>query len=511
MADPASLTLGILGVAGLFSVCVQCFDMVQMGRSRNRDFEILHTKLDVQKVRFLIWGEAVGLVGSVATSEDLNLLDIRPTVEKVLKCIHLLFTDSEKLTSRYGILKEGNIFKAVTSTGNQGSVFKRTFARFHRQISLRTHEISISRSARWVIDDEKKFRSLVQDLRDLIDDLEGLTKSAQFFQRQREIVTYEIESISDTPSLELLHDASIGEDQEISDVASGRLSLARNESVGLPSVLSSIINSLSINETFYTAPSCHEARETFDDFDAPEAGGASISAIPQNMRIMKEYACQDLKRGTTDAVSIVTQDVGQRIKHIKLVDEEYTKYVCRTFPSGSAHRSRRVIRELQTFGERYSTTYCSLRPIGNDIFHLLGSFEGPPGSPYEGGIFYISIDIADDYPLQAPKFQFLTKIYHPNIDARGKICLDVLESRWSPSQILGTSLLSIQSLLCDPNLEDPLVPEIAATFIKDFDTYNTNARSYTIKYAQAGPPNIPGVMQTMSDLPSLLEASHTQK
>ena len=91
---------------------------------------------------------------------------------------------------------------------------------------------------------------------------------------------------------------------------------------------------------------------------------------------------------------------------------------------------------------------------------------GPNDSPFQGGIFNLSIHFPTDYPFKPPIifFNFITKIYHPNISSSGSICLDILKQQWSPALTINKILLSICSLLTDPNPDDPLVPEAANLF-----------------------------------------------
>ena len=128
---------------------------------------------------------------------------------------------------------------------------------------------------------------------------------------------------------------------------------------------------------------------------------------------------------------------------------------------------------------------------------------GPADSPYASGVFFLSIAFPTDYPFKPPKVNFTTRIYHPNINANGSICLDILRDQWSPALTISkgtlfnawkgllvamltlffTVLLSICSMLTDPNPDDPLVPEIAHIYKTDRPKYEAMAREWTRKYA----------------------------
>ncbi|XP_003471012.1 ubiquitin-conjugating enzyme E2 D2-like [Cavia porcellus] len=126
---------------------------------------------------------------------------------------------------------------------------------------------------------------------------------------------------------------------------------------------------------------------------------------------------------------------------------------------------------------------CSAGPVDDDMYQWQATIIGPDGSPYQGGVFFLKMEFPSDYPFKPPKVVFTTRIYHPNIGRNGNICLDVLKDQWSPALTVSKLLLSICSLLCDPNPKDPLVPEIAKVYLKNRREYERQARKWTEKYA----------------------------
>ena len=76
---------------------------------------------------------------------------------------------------------------------------------------------------------------------------------------------------------------------------------------------------------------------------------------------------------------------------------------------------------------------CSAGPVGDDLFHWQATILGPNDSPCQGGVFFLTIHFPTDYPFKPPEVAFTTRIYHPNINSNGSICLDILRSQWSPA------------------------------------------------------------------------------
>ena len=126
---------------------------------------------------------------------------------------------------------------------------------------------------------------------------------------------------------------------------------------------------------------------------------------------------------------------------------------------------------------------CSAGIIDDDIHTWDATIIGPEKTPYESGIFKLSILFPENYPFKPPKVKFDTRIFHPNINKHGSICLDILNKNWSPALTVAKLLLSISSLLSDPNPDDPLDIRAAEIYKKNRDEYFQTAKTYTLKYA----------------------------
>ena len=143
--------------------------------------------------------------------------------------------------------------------------------------------------------------------------------------------------------------------------------------------------------------------------------------------------------------------------------------------------SKRIKKELENF-KKDPPCNCSGGPDG-DVYKWIAVILGPLGTPYQGGIFKLSITFPANYPFNPPRIYFNTKIYHPNISDTGDICLDILKDQWSPALTISKVLLSICSLLSDPNEKDPLRLDAAKLYIHNKFQYEMMAKKYTILYA----------------------------
>lgn len=112
---------------------------------------------------------------------------------------------------------------------------------------------------------------------------------------------------------------------------------------------------------------------------------------------------------------------------------------------------------------------------------------GPPETPYAEGVFKVKVNFPDAYPFEPPMIKFMTKVYHPNVDTEGRICLDLLKmpptGNWKPAAGIEGLLIAIRMLLMHPNPEDPLMVEIAEEFKNMKDVFEKKANEYTKKYA----------------------------
>ena len=142
----------------------------------------------------------------------------------------------------------------------------------------------------------------------------------------------------------------------------------------------------------------------------------------------------------------------------------------------------RINKELRNITKNLPDN-CSAHPSGTDIYEWQAHITGPSDTPYAGGTFFLNIHLPKEYPMRPPKVTLQTRIYHCNINQNGVISLDILSDNWTPALSIATILISITSLLSEPNPDNPLVPEISRIYKVDKVQHDQRAKEWTEKYA----------------------------
>ncbi|EFN68974.1 Ubiquitin-conjugating enzyme E2-17 kDa [Camponotus floridanus] len=122
-------------------------------------------------------------------------------------------------------------------------------------------------------------------------------------------------------------------------------------------------------------------------------------------------------------------------------------------------------------------------PLDHMCCHWQATITGPVGSPYEGGLFYLYLQVPFSYPMCPPVVRFLTKILHPNVSRHGDVGIDSIHHNWSLALTISKVLISVQSLLTDPYCQVCMEPELGEMYMNDREKFEEVARAWTWRYA----------------------------
>ncbi|XP_062014919.1 constitutive photomorphogenesis protein 10 [Rosa rugosa] len=151
-----------------------------------------------------------------------------------------------------------------------------------------------------------------------------------------------------------------------------------------------------------------------------------------------------------------------------------------TSVSSSGKRIQREMVELNTD----PPPDCSAGPKGDNLYHWVATIIGPPGTPYQGGIYFLDITFPGDYPFKPPKIVFRTRVFHCNVDASGNVSLEIVKDGWSPALTITKVLLAIRSIFTKPDPYNPLVPSIAHLYLADKAKHDELASEWTMRFAK---------------------------
>lgn len=149
--------------------------------------------------------------------------------------------------------------------------------------------------------------------------------------------------------------------------------------------------------------------------------------------------------------------------------------------------TRRLQKELQEI--KNSNLKC-FRDINVDEKNLLHwtALIVPDAVPYNKGAFSIQLEFPAEYPFKPPRITFKTKIYHPNIDEKGQVCLPIISAEnWKPATKTDQVIQALVALVNEPEPEHPLRADLAEEYTKDRKKFIKNAEDFTKKYSEKRP------------------------
>lgn len=178
-------------------------------------------------------------------------------------------------------------------------------------------------------------------------------------------------------------------------------------------------------------------------------------------------------------------------KPIEVPDEELQRIRMRIqgFYNDMANRIVNEFAELANFpsintiGPIEKAEFMGMKGRGFIPFGIQIAIDGPKDTPYEGGVFWVTIGWPVGYPFNPPRFRFDTHIFHPNISS-ASVGIPGLSIEWSPAITTGKLLLTLTGLMSRPEFDDPCAnPEAGVLGLSDPEAFAQRARSETQAHA----------------------------
>ncbi|KAF5876594.1 putative heterokaryon incompatibility protein [Botrytis fragariae] len=462
----AGLALSAINVVALFTTCIECFDIVIAGKNFGEDFEQLCALFSLERARSVLWGESVGSIPEPNTGLRLKY-DVKSM--RLLRGVTSSHKDSATLD--VSETASSRMFK-IEENGYITRVITKSSSTYGSSLSFKT---ALSKPSQ---------------------DIDSLASSTP---QPPEAWPRLLQSPNkNTKKMALLNSAIACEQCSYDE----KKCVTKTEVFQCYSCIQTGKNcsfsrrSAEMTHTTSTSTS-HETAY----LDNNLTNESSTNQVSQNRRLMQGLvAVTGYRRHLS--FSDGDKHFGNRLTANKNQDLEYWVHnsgkLVPTANTGTAALLR-IFLELRDIRET-NVPFISAITVNGCLNTILASIEGPPEKPFEGGIFWITIRITDRYPGQLPLMRFTTKIYHPNVSPQGYV-------RYADGQLqkyskplnnsdkwflgsdrklnwsLGALLTALCGLLSSPDVDNPLVPEIAQTNLEDYDEYCCNARLYTKMYA----------------------------
>ncbi|WQF81601.1 Putative prion-inhibition and propagation, HeLo domain, HeLo domain superfamily [Colletotrichum destructivum] len=294
--DAAGLGIGVAALVTLFKTCLEMYDTIECGRRYGSDFEVLTTRVGIERVRLLLWGDAVGILAldRGAGGQPAALPVVDPSLEDprkfravcdILSCMRQLFEDAGSMTRRFGLRSaQGNQVAPDSLRNALVTTFRRTYARFQEGAAPAQRVTSIAATVRWAVMDKKRFQGFVEELRGFNDSLCDLFPGLG--ENVRQAMAGEIQLSTDLGNLQIVEQAvtDMEANEELAEAVSVRIT-----------ELSQYSRSLAEEDDQYAETTAHETIETEDDSTAVVAGGVNVNRLAKQLEKLEVILRADLK------------------------------------------------------------------------------------------------------------------------------------------------------------------------------------------------------------------------
>lgn len=478
MAEGAvGLSVGVLGLAGLFKTALDVWELADAARSFEGDSAYFQTRLHNQRFIFLLWADQLGLFSPEQYSASLS--SRIPQIESNFSLLAKLFNQADQLVDDYGFelhpvaeAEEPRPPGPESATRLRAhyvrmrAIFRPERAGLITAAVLTTNpepEISVGfwKRTRWAVSDRGKCETFVNRVASIVQELRDMTHDIQPSTAVQERASEFVRGL-DEASLHDLEQYTVDEHSVISDAASICI---RNIEEGRRSIPGTVKTT---GTSFFTAKMPVDDVLGVDCLIHGQTSGGTVELDPTD-RLDFNALVQANNKACTQIVATLPEPSGKA-----------------TLP----YRSNRLLKEIHDMVRSATTKdWFAISPISStNLLQFLASFIGPMDTPYEGGIFHVRIEVSHRYPYEPPRVWFLTKVLHPNIGSNGAICADQLErpmnpQKWSPVIRLTALVVTVASLLSDPNWDDPIPEPRWAAWTENKEEFLSRARKWTREFA----------------------------
>ena len=227
MAEVLGAVASGITIAALFKGCIDAFDLITIARHQEQDVKRLILRFSIEKARLYHWGQAMGLTAPPMSGQPrpLESSQFQNLVHATLQMILEMFQDSQKMEREYGCkvapaVNSGMLPIAQADSGDLIESSSAAFSNFNIAGRVCNKLKRFSSQTQWIINDRKKFLTLIVEAKSLIDGLQDITKSLSTSARLEGMMRYAIQQVKDAETLQLIADVSEKDYPDLSDAAS---------------------------------------------------------------------------------------------------------------------------------------------------------------------------------------------------------------------------------------------------------------------------------------------------